>query len=421
MCASWKKNAKPQVLLDDLKGKLSLSPTFPSTKIGYSDVRAAFRVQALTGLLNFRQSTHAAAIPQIVTEALIRCVKKQTFDAVGVEQEVSSAERNYNRRMTTKYVLVSRFSLLRPVPFTTFDLGHRIYITKSLPSRFDISFWKRQKAIPVEILPDDHAFVRVHVQAKSPTEAGTKGIEALALLSGICNSCYSPGPLPAHLSLYERHLIAFQFGPLYTLHFPNGALAEDQGLYEAFYAGPTKPIEMRKDDDTEPKDALRASIRRFSRAIGNDDSRTFLRQALIQYAYALAQPDRDMALILLWSVMEKLLFKPLGERYDQMITRLLSFVEISNKRIIEMELQHIRELRNTIVHDAISGDESRSAVNTMRFLIESLVFVHLEPYVLRLTHAQLVAFMRAPGDRSVIEDHAKALRARTLYWSMRNS
>lgn len=114
----------------------------------------------------------------------------------------------------------------------------------------------------------------------------------------------------------------------------------------------------------------------------------------------------------MWAVLESLTNSP--GRYDQLIKRVL-FIESSDDRdFARLLLEHLRDLRNNIVHDDKSRSTMLTHVHELKWLIETLFRYHLIEGHRFPSFKAAIDFLDLPADitvlQSKISDYRKALR-----------
>jgi hypothetical protein len=196
---------------------------------------------------------------------------------------------------------------------------------------------------------------------------------------------------------------------LYTLHRPNGTLIED-----TFWLEPQmlKSSWIYRADEQWSR--LQKGATRSLSKLQSIKYRSEVETALVRYTRALDRPDHGASFSRIWGVLEYLT-NSIGE-YDKLISRVSFLISDSDRRFICLLLQHLRDVRNGLVH----ADEACSNVGAylyqLKWITEILIRFHLRNGNRFSSRARAAEYLDTPVDRTILEqrvrDYRRALRER---------
>lgn len=229
--------------------------------------------------------------------------------------------------------------------------------------------------------------VRVFVDARSPFEAASIGIDSLNLLRGYWMLITSYGSLTYSLSVSPKRkpVAEVRVGPYHTIHTTDGSPACENYWFEPNYHFADEPFQPRGGWKR-----VEFARKRLVRKLKAQKYAKEVERLITRYASALDTTDFDVGFLQIWSILEKLT-NTVGANYDQTVAR--------TTRLFKEEKTHaellgvMRTRRNQYVHAARSGSG--------RSLIMYEAKLYVERHILELIHNKL--------DLSSIEEYAEYL------------
>jgi hypothetical protein len=400
MCANWK-DGKDGYAPEAVFAKIEKAAhVVENGQVSYTVSDTDFGIEFLKPVLasaivlssEIPSSLHAC----IVSEGLTAALRKGQLTRESVKQAVSESERRYLKRPKENYVLVTTISLKSPLPFRTIRRDNRsMTFSPSLPRSFDQSSLSGRISIlfPTQQLPNDYYVIRAACTGRSPKEAATDALNAIALLRGIWSLWLTRGQFWMSLCGNPKQVGVLALGPIHTLHLSNGRLATDTIWYDSRYRNPIECLnisriwpDVRKADSWTRKQISRAK---------NMDGVT---QAFIRYANALDEPLVQHTFLRLWSLLEYLTHT----RDSKITIRRAAFLSKERDYAVQ-ELTHLRDIRNTAVHEDDSAHHSEIPVHQLKAYIDELLVFFLQPVNVRQTMAETAEFLDCPWSLDALE------------------
>ena len=250
---------------------------------------------------------------------------------------------------------------------------------------------------------NDFQQVRVRVRARSPWGAVEQATAELEFLRGVWNfSVRRQSFWGFDRSGPVNHILP---GPYVTVHHPNGELALQTFWREQTYSAP----------DTFPAIGtfwpdLMKHERKIRRHLGTVPYRRVLRACFCDYAAALDHDDGEVALIKLWKVLEALTACRDGKTRP-VIDRCVSIMK--DPQYPRLILQHVRDRRNSHVHEAGTRGTCDQYVRQLRRYVDALFSVHLGVGSGFRTIDDACAFFDLPRDQAKLKAEV-AVRRKAL-------
>lgn len=297
-----------------------------------------------------RAAIHGAAAEGVVTrEALVR--------------HLQQGEIAYLRRPLRDYVIASSVTIPATQRVKALRLEDAsITFTPALPARFS------RRAITQEVdsvtkigRPWSLLQTRARVKARTHKAAYHVGMNALDYIRGIWNIHLNSGIALRFRVGPPEPLNAVRLGPVHTLHKASGALETESFWYESF------------DRQTDRVHTARdwQAVEKFVKAVRSQHAKirygAELDQLVIRYCRALDNPDHEVAYSKLFGVFERL-FDAVGE-YKLLAPRIAAMFSAADREFIRSEVEHLRDVRNDLVH----MDRSREGMETYLFQMKYLV------------------------------------------------
>ncbi|HET8656194.1 MAG TPA: hypothetical protein VFL93_11810 [Longimicrobiaceae bacterium] len=348
----------------------------------------------------------------LVWKAITLAAAYPTINAEVVADSLRNAEVAYLRQPFKKYVVATSISVPYFARLARRTIrGATISFSRSHPAGFS------RKAIAEDLRrlividrPDEFTTTRVGVRARTPAAAVDQALESLDLLRSLWNFRINlrtltrrqwgvTGPKPVN---------EIRLGPVHTLHTPGGKLVEGAFWYEPRHYQHGELYALEKDWDSVIKSENRIRKRLSQIRYASD-----LESLLIRYVRALDSTDFEVAYNKLWSVCERLV-SSVGD-YAPMIDRIL-FVFPNSERIYQkLILEHLRDVRNGMVHDDRSRQEIAIYLYQLKFFVETLFRFHFGNGARFRSLSTAGKFLDSPAERAVLKEQAQRIKLALRY------
>ncbi|HZG43502.1 MAG TPA: hypothetical protein VEY93_11100 [Longimicrobium sp.] len=308
--------------------------------------------------LIWRAITTAAELPQL--------------DVAGLQQCLRNAERNYLRRERKPFIIASSltFGYFDELSRSVVD-GVSITYSRSLPPRFSRAAVQEDidRATAIE-QPHRLCVVRTRVEARTEAAAMHEALDTVDYLRGIWNYVINSRTLMRRSIGATRPVNEILWDPVHSIHKTNGALATDAIWAESKHQqfGQLYRIAPQWEN-------LHKREQQIRRRLSNIDYGADLKALLIRYTRALDTADYDSAFSRLWGVFEHLA-GAIGN-YDALIKRTLFLITHEVRDFERLILEHLRDVRNGLVHADRSRREMETHLYQLRWFVEGLLRFHL--------------------------------------------
>lgn len=346
----------------------------------------------------------------LIWAAIVAAARNKRLDAAALKRGVHSAESEYLKKPLQEYILVSSLSCYGlPNHFQRRVNGVALAVSRSLPSRFKRAVTtKMSRQLGVD-QPTNFVNVRAHLTARTDSAAVDHGLFAIDLLRGIWNFALNERTMTRRSSGMTREPVnQIRPGPIHTLHRNSGELVTDTPWLDS----DLPLIPPSRDLGKQWPDIQRAEYRirgRLHRSPYGED----LKALLVKYGQALDHRDYDVAFNKLWSVLEHLT-GTVGSSYSTLVSR-ASFIA-ADHQYAKLILEHLRDVRNRIVHHSVSLGGMESYLYQLKRFVEGLFRFHFAygPQFGSLGNA--AEFLDLPKDESALQRrialYSRALRYR---------
>lgn len=390
----WRKGYCPGLIAKRLDNSANRRD---SNVVSFNAFESGICQSVLYSMLEFKPpySIPESHVKRIIWGAACQAGDKGEITADSLLVEIISLSDKYMALPLEPYVLATSLSISSSVslPMLSFQDQENpadIIFESSLPREY------REAAEPIiakaenvhsALYLKEYLSTRVQISARSDTEAAEEALNLLAWLRGIWNlKCnmrtltsmsYTDDPLIKKPPPVNQIVIA----PIHTLHRPDGELIPGKYWYENRYHAARKTYRPSPQDITDMYNILKSA--RSDLAASKYPEK--LRKAIIRYARALDEWDCYNAFLGLWSVLESLT-RAHQDNYDAMVNR-ASFL-FEDRKLYREIMKHLRNLRNSIVHDSAETDEMRTHVYQLKLFVEQAILFHLHHRFTNLKEAQ---------------------------------
>jgi hypothetical protein len=256
-------------------------------------------------------------------------------------------------------------------------------------------------------VPDDFVVVCAKVSAKSVHAAAAEALTALSVLRGIWNYTINRRTtmtLPVGGVRQTKPINKILLGPVHTVHFPQGALAEKAYWHNGSFE-PEAPENL-----AEEWAMIQKSTSRCLRWYHVSAYKKEITDMWVRYAFALDHADREVTFLKLWSLLE-LLTGTNGEKYDETIRRTLFMCD--DRELHRMILEHLRDRRNAMIHLDDSSSKVEQHIYQLKRYVEELLRLHLLFGRLKKRFPSLNAvgeFLALPPEPTILKERQRIYR-----------
>lgn len=369
-------------------------------------------VTVLYSMLEFPNSVSEIQARNMVHDAIFRVGGEPTITADGIKDALECLIREYLSQPYERYVLITSVSLLQNAVIPRIRINNvTIIFESSLPTRYHkerLMVSERFKYSLFVDPPTDYLSVRIHIAARSASDAVEKALDILDLVRGTWNLFYNRANTSRISSGKPKPVNKVVLGPVHTLHYPNGKLVSEKTFwYEHRYYGAVKPYDP--SDKIEDMNTFRRNVRN-SLAKKKSAYCAELERAIIQYSRALDDRDWYNAFLRLWVVLESLTNIQYGS-YEPIIKRVSFLFEDSD--YCKQVLKHLIDGRNKIVHESAEHTAIEAYLYQLKRFIDKLLMFHLSHEFRSLGEA--CQFLDLPTDGDVLKSQIEARRYAKKY------
>ena len=305
---------------------------------------------------------------RLLNEALqmeIKNGKEVTPDSV--IKQYNALSKKYLKKDQVRYTLHGTFSVRSRIPIPSVRFAGA-YISFSditpkkltLPEQMSLELTRYTDAYPRE-----YVHVCVSVSARDPYSGFTKAYRIGNLYRGLWNlilnyrtSFFSFGS--------KQPVNKVVWGPVHTVHYSSGKPVSD-----SFGREGTWNKNILANDITQDLKALKQEEKRIRSSLAKCSYAREIESMIQQYALSLDEPYKAHAFRELWTVLESLTGSR-GLKQSELVKRASFFRR--NRGFCKLELEALKNIRNTIVHEGTYADDFEHYVNRLRTYVEHLLY-----------------------------------------------
>jgi len=397
MCANWIKGYDPEHLAVRIDESKSLGQ---DGRVSFNGFGFTEYIVVLNSMVSLNNSITEFEKNNIVRQAAFSLAKREKISSSGLLKEINKFESEYLRRKPQKFVLVSTLSInrsckLKRVHINGSTITFQPYLQKQFAEEIENKIKRPASYTITGDYPKDYVFLKTSVKAKSYFQASSIAIDSIDIIRGIWNLFYNRGQF--RISSGRRDSVNnIVFGPLHTIHFPNGKLASESWLYETGYLGPLKAFDMKNklSDLYEFQNNAR-------KLLNKSKFKNQMEAALKKYAQALDIRDWESSYLRLWGILEFLTNTNENESHKDTVKRTSFFFQ--EREYARQVLNHLRDHRNKSVHTGGSNQN----IETLLYQLKNFVEVVLEFQIANRfnfsSREELTQFMNFPEDVSELK------------------
>lgn len=401
MPAEWKaqrKRFKPQIVLDRIAAARNVAPT---GSVSFSGFALYECLPTLHSMLRFPD-----AAAHVDTHSMLWQAVSQIDGALTPAALLTTINQLLTEQLATReraYMLVTALSLdSAQMPLQQTVLGCKLRFGRCSSQQLGDAHRSLadEHIDTVGPQPPQYLRVSVRVSAKAATLAYNKAMEAVdvfrALLCLMGNSVLQ-------IDLGNRSVAPInvvRHGNAQTVHSLDPQPSEPLLWFDRGYVA-TKNHRFSKHR------IVRKNLNRALRQISTSNFRISLVESLVRFSRALDHGDPSVAFLRLWSALECLASPGVAE-YDKLVQR-ISFLFVDSEYHRQV-LEHLRDYRNTNVHDAAHSDQARIHCFQLQFYYSSMVWFCLRNARKYHSLAEMHEFLELPADKLELKRRSELLK-----------
>lgn len=403
MCAKWLKEYDPEHLAVRLEKSKSLGQ---DGRVSFDGFGFTEYIVVLNSMVSLNADITEFEKNKIVREAAFSLAKKEKISSDGLLKEIEVLEKKYLKQKPQKFILVSTLSINRFCKLKRILLnGATITFHSSLPKTFTEEIENKIKKPASYTIageyPKNYIFVKTSVKAKSYSQASSIAIDSIDIIRGIWNLFYNRKQF--RISSGRRDPVNnISFGPLHTIHFPNGKLATETWLYETGYMGPLKAFDLKnkKEELYEFQNKVRKLLNKYK-------FKKQIEVALRKYTQALDVRDWESSYVRLWGLLEYLTNTNENESHKDTVKRTSFFFK--ERAYAKQVLNHLRDHRNRSVHTGVSNQNIEALLYQLKNFVEVVLEHQIANKFKFSSRDELTQFMNLPDDVAELKRRRKII------------
>ncbi len=406
MRANWIKGYDPE----------NLAVRLEESKSPRKDGRIAFEgfgfneyIVVLNSMISLNNTITEFEKNRIVTQATFSLAGKEKITSGGLLKEITKFETEYLSQIPQKFVLVSTLSInnrckLKRININGSTITFHRYLDKNFTDEIETKIKKKASRSIIGEYPRDYIFLKTSVKAKSVSQASIKAIDSIDIIRGIWNLYYNQGRYRISSDGRKDPINNIVFGPLHTIHYPNGKLATTNWFYETGYIGPLRTFDM--ENKLVDLYKFQENVRKF---LKRSKFQNHIETALRKYTQALDLRDLESSYLRLWGLLEYLTNTNENETHKETVKRTSFFFQ--EREYAKQVLNHLRDHRNRSVHIG----ENNQNIETLLYQLKNFVEVILRFQIVNKFQfsncEELTQFMNLPDDTSELKRRKKIIES----------
>ncbi len=396
--------------LDEITNRLTAIRTLsPDGRPGFSSGEYSLLMSVMESAIDFNPAIPHADRPSLVREAVTGAAKESVLTAVSLQKFLASAERKYLRAPLKQFVLATALGVRGYHGLKTLRInGVRISFAVSLPRKYDRGPIADRVDEVASHVPADIVQVLARVSARTSHAAFYQAQSSVDLIRALWNLVLNYGKYSLIMlpNAPAKPINAILPGSLHTLHLPDGVVVEEIFWLE---------LQVLKRDwifiaDDKWPDVQKRANKLLSR-LRSIKYRAEMENALVRYVRALDEADPRSSFNRIWSVLE-FVTDSVGD-YDRLIRRASFLSQDRERTLVRMLLQHLRDVRNAIVHEDDERPNIQTYLEQVKLVTERLIMFHLRNGKRFESRAAAVDYLDTPVDNDAVRrrmrDYRRAL------------
>lgn len=402
MKTEWKDNYKISKFIEKIE---KLKQENESTgEITFRGFEFSSLVTVLANLVKMNPEVPELERYRVVRESIFELAKHKKMTKDNLLKEIIRRENLFLQQLPQSYKLFTSISIDRSVILRDFSFqGVKIQFLRRLNNRYhkkachlieDAKTWLFAE------LPNNYTPMLVTISAKTLSTAGQRALDKLDFVRGIWN--YQFSSTFRHSSGKRQPVNDFILGPIHTLHMSNGELATDVWWYEPDYLGAIRAERLSVSEVTKLQKFQKSILGRIKRM--PHLYQVEVEWAFREYARALDQRNWNICFLRLWSILEGLTGINTAD-YKLLIRRVSVLFE--DQELHKDTLSHLKELRNSFVHDNYSSEQMEEHMYQLKFYVDQLLYFHTSAAGKFKSLEEAKEFLDQPFEKNILEKRIK--------------
>lgn len=302
----------------------------------------------------------------LTRKAVIAAKKEGRLEPGSVLAHLKVGEKDYRSTPEKSYVLLSTLSVDSATQLRSRSVStSRIRFTDFRPRRYRVPDRLRFRSEHERTAGIGCLYVQTSVRARDPFTAVSLAVDRVDYLRGIWNLFY-------HFDRWRRSLAGpsekpfatISWGPIHTLHWPDGRLASDAYWYERILPQPLSLARLERFEE------LLSFEKWVRQKVAGSNLENRITNLLVRYARAMDEPVLSSAFLKFWALLEDVTDTE-KTTYETTIRRTAFLFKPRNFHMAVLE--HLRLLRNKLVHNSISIADSELLAGEVKMYVETLI------------------------------------------------
>ena len=308
----------------------------------------------------------------IVWRAIRNAGKKRALSSGSVIKEIRVLEKEYLSAREEKFILVSTLSInsqRHKLPNMQIDCN-RITFSLNTAKTF-ITHIVENHNIKLHLrgnrMPNDYTWAMTTVSAKSIHSATQKALRSLNLFRGQLNYSINYRTRTFSYGKKQQPVNKIRYGPIHTLHKPNGKLVDDVFWYEEESFDLAKAYHNNIAGNF---DRIITALFDYRKQLRKSKIKDILEDAILLYNAALDSYSFGTAFIKLWATLE--LLTGTGRDNYSITVKRTAFIY----KDVGAEKDHLnilRDCRNNIVHKGYMEGQKEILLYDLKLYVEHLI------------------------------------------------
>ena len=396
---TWKKNLKPQILLDKLSKIVNVTEDGKVSFVGwdYHEI-----IVALENMVETKNASRDLYLPTLISKAVTQSAKEK-LDGNNVLLNLNKLAKENLATKIKKYRVLTSVSLPLTYPKRKFKVANsEIHIVSDFPKKYSEhrnSLLSRTEDNLKGNGSDEHySKVVIYCQSKSPYGAIKQALEDLDLWRGIL--CLFTNFQMELIGDSYKPINTIRLGKFHTVHEENGnAALNTQYWFEPNFVS-------AKNAKLKNPELLLKNTNFFMDTIAEHKDKALLTEGVVRYVRSLDEKDQNTAVVKLWATLETLLTK--GESNCDGIPRRISFL-FEEYNYHAQILEHIREYRNSNIHSGLENQNAKNFAFQMQFYFYRLMLFYVKSVSDFPSAEQANKFLDSPRDAERIKEEIAKL------------
>lgn len=399
--AEWRKEAKHQDLADAIARSETRAGAGSFNGLAFNE-----NLILLDGMLALNDSIPQIDRRRLITEGIDAASRAQALTAAGLLRHISGREAEYLRQPLRKFHLLTAVSIAGAASIPRYRLrGASISFggrTGGTAQKARSRLVRDARHSIVADPPTTYMPVVATIEARTPSEAGTRALDAVDLVRSLWNLALNRRKHWRRSFARGAPVNEVFLAPIHSVHEPGGALASDSWWFDPAYIGPA-PL-LSDQAKVSSMLAFTAKARRYRAKLRYAAA---WEGAALRYGRALDSHDLSDAFLRLWGVLETLTESTSA---PAAVTIKRSAFLFSDRDRANMVLSHLAGFRNRFVHFGAESDEIEGLLFLLKRYVEAMLIFHLE-FPHRFTSVgEACEFLDLPSTKQAIAKRLRLLK-----------